>query len=90
MIKDNLNNQLIIAQKQFDVDDLDDTFTNEIKRKTLIAILISITIGNMMVQNLASFLPLFNDSNKWTKVNGVSQGLTTNDLAYITSSFSLA
>ena len=40
-------------------------FTDEVKRKTLIAILVVILIGNMMVSNLVAFLPTFADHNEW-------------------------
>ena len=72
------------------MNDFDNVFTPKIKKRILVAVLFQITIGNMMVQNLSAFLPNFNRNNKWSVVDGQNTALTTNDLAYITSAFSLA
>lgn len=49
------------------------TYTPEIKRRTLIAVLTQVLIGNMMVSNLMAFLPIFVESNEWVKdANGKS------------------
>jgi len=39
--------------------ELEEGFTDEIKKKTLYAVIVVILIGNMMVSNLSAFLPLF-------------------------------
>jgi hypothetical protein len=39
----------------------DDIFTPAVKKRTLIAILVQILIGNMMVSNLTAFLPTYVD-----------------------------
>jgi phage tail sheath gpL-like len=66
-------------------------YTPEIKRRTLIAVLTQVLIGNMMVSNLMAFLPIFVENNEWVvDEKGVSSQLTSNDVGYIIASFSLA
>jgi len=44
-----------------------------------------------MVSNLMAFLPIFVEQNDWTKdADGVSTGLSSNDVGFIIASFSLA
>ena len=40
------------------------TFSPEIKRKTLIALLVTLGIGNMQLSNLAIVLPFFIEKNE--------------------------
>ena len=40
-------------------------FTPETRRKILFACLFSLCIGNMMIQNVAAFLPTFIAQNDW-------------------------
>jgi hypothetical protein len=69
----------------------EETYSPEIKRRTLIAVLTQVLIGNMMVSNLMAFLPIFVETNEWEKdANGVSSQLTSNDVGFIIASFSLA
>ena len=37
-----------------------------VKKKALIACLIALTIGNMMIENMASFLPPFVETHHWS------------------------
>jgi MFS family permease len=68
-----------------------DPYSPEVKRRTLVAVLTQVLIGNMMVSNLMAFLPIFVETNEWEKdANGVSSQLTSNDVGFIIASFSLA
>ena len=44
---------------------MQEDFSPEIKRKIAIAVLFAICIGNMLIQNVVSFLPLFIAKNDW-------------------------
>jgi hypothetical protein len=70
--------------------ELEEGFTDEIKKKTLYAVIVVILIGNMMVSNLSAFLPLFAESNDWAVVDGNSTQLMDNDISLILAAFSVA
>jgi len=61
-------------------------FSPETKRKILIACLFALCIGNMMIQNVVSFLPLFIASNKWAP----GYTLNENDTSMILAVFAIA
>lgn len=60
----------------------------EVKKKALIACLLALTIGNMMIENMASFLPSFVKNNKWESSDNYQ--LTPFDISLILSIFSVA
>lgn len=70
--------------------ELEEGFTDEIKKKTLYAVIVVILIGNMMVSNLSAFLPLFAASNKWEISDGNDTALSDNDISLILAAFSVA
>ena len=80
-------------EKMLDREDAEEEagFTDEIKKKTLIAVLVVILIGNMMVANLVAFLPTFVEENAWVVAStGISTALTANDVSWIIAAFSAA
>lgn len=58
------------------------------KSRTLFACLLALTIGNMMINNVVSFLPTFIESNTW--VSWDNYQLNQNDTAIILAMFSIA
>ena len=60
----------------------------KMKKKILIACLLALTIGNMMINNVTSFLPAFIDNNQWESTDNYS--LTVSDSGLIISVFSVA
>ena len=58
------------------------------KKRALIACLIAITIGNMMIENMASFMPPFIESHIWSSSGNYA--ITTFDISIILSVFSIA
>lgn len=59
-----------------------------VKKKALIACLLALTIGNMMIENMASFMPPFIDTHVW--VSSDQYKLTSFDVSLILSIFSVA
>jgi MFS family permease len=59
-----------------------------VKKKALVACLIALTIGNMMIENMASFLPPFVGSHTWKSDDNYA--LTPFDISLILSIFSIA
>lgn len=67
-------------------------FSPELKRRILIAVLVSLTIGNMMILNVEVVLPTMIEEQEWVR-NGVileDGGLSESDTSLIFSIFSLA
>ena len=65
-----------------------DIFTPKQKRNALIACLVSICIGNMMNQNILSFLPIFIKYNEWN--NQEDFKLSENKVSLILAIFSVS
>ena len=65
IVNDSLFDDLKSMHKHFDREEKENDlkFTDEVKSKTLRAILISLLIGNMQVLNLSTILPLFVEKN---------------------------
>jgi len=83
------------ANKTMDIDlkqDQDDAdgFPPQVKRKILIAILFALCVGNMMMQNVASFLPIFVEDQKSTWFTNYGDYVTTTDTSIIIGVFSVA
>jgi MFS family permease len=90
-----LDHNLALRENMLDREEMqsefEEGFTEEIKKKTLYAIIVVILIGNMMVSNLSAFLPLFVAKNDWTiSEDGSDTSLTDNEISYILASFSVA
>jgi hypothetical protein len=60
--------------------------TPEMKRKTLLACLFALCVGNMMIQCVVGFLPLFIDDKFWDS----GRELTETDIAFILGIFAVA
>ena len=61
---------------------------DSVKRKCLVACLVALAIGNMMIQNIASFLPPFVKDHKWVSDDDAT--LESDDVALILAVFSVA
>ena len=59
----------------------------QVKKRILIACLFSLCIGNMMMLNVASFLPTFIEGNDWVPADTI---LDSSDVSLIVSVFSVA
>jgi len=59
-----------------------------VKKKALVACLIALTIGNMMIENMASFLPPFVETHPWESDDNYQ--LTSFDISLILAIFSVA
>jgi MFS family permease len=59
-----------------------------VKKKALVACLLALTIGNMMIENMASFMPPFIENHTWTSSDNYK--LTSFDVSLILSIFSVA
>ena len=59
MLMQNLAARETMLDREEKLTEIEDGFTDEIKKKTLYAVIVVILIGNMMVSNLSAFLPLF-------------------------------
>jgi hypothetical protein len=59
MLMQNLAARETLLDREEKLTEIEDGFTDEIKKKTLYAVIVVILIGNMMVSNLSAFLPLF-------------------------------
>ena len=73
---------------QANEEDEDEQFPEEIKKKILIACLIALTIGNMMILNVVSFLPTYIEQTTWTSDDGFTPNST--DISIILAAFSIA
>ena len=62
--------------------------TPAVKKKALVACLIALTIGNMMIENMASFLPPFINDHPWTSSDNYQ--ISTFDTSLILAVFSIA
>jgi len=60
----------------------------EVKKRALMACLLALTIGNMMIENMASFLPPFIGSHKWDSPDAYP--ISPFDISLILSVFSVA
>jgi hypothetical protein len=59
MLMQNLAARETMLDREEKLTEIEEGFTDEIKKKTLYAVIVVILIGNMMVSNLSAFLPLF-------------------------------
>lgn len=56
-------------------DYLDKNFTPAVKKKILYACLMALTIGNMMILNVVSFMPTYMESVDWAGTSVSESGL---------------
>ena len=63
-------------------------FSDATKRKILLSCLCALTIGNMMMLNVAAFLPTFIKANNWKSSDGYE--LDSTDISLILSIFAVA
>lgn len=66
----------------------DKEFTPAVKKKILVAVLIALTIGNMMILNVVTLIPDFIETNEWDLTNEYT--LNSGDIGLIISMFSFA
>ena len=83
-----LKKQNSSAKKKEEQDDLarQEKFSSEIKQRILVSSLMALCIGNMMMMNVASFLPTFCSDKKWDNDAEVDEFF----VSLILSIFSLA
>lgn len=69
-------------------DEDDGSFSPAVKRKILIACLMALTIGNMMINNVVSFLPTYISTATWQTDDGLPPN--SSDISLILAMFSIA
>ena len=89
--KDDIDLDEVLNYKKDEKAVEDTDFSPAIKRKILISCLFALTVGNMMIYNVAALLPTYNDSEEanW-EVQEDGYELDENDIALILSVFSVA
>lgn len=95
VVNDSLFDDLKSMHKHYEKEEKEEIelgFSPEVKRKTLLSLLVTLGIGNMQVANLAIVLPAFTDkSPDWTLDEyGIASKPSSNNIAVILAAFSLA
>ena len=82
--------QVVKFQGDKNADGVDNTdFSPAIKKKVLIACLFSLVVGNMMMLNVAAFLPNYISEADW-EIAEDGYEISTQDISLILSVFSVA
>lgn len=76
------------VNQRLQADAVETKLSPEVKKKAMIACLIALAIGNMMIENMAAFMPPFIESHKW--VSSDNYILSAFDVSLILSIFSIA